>query len=302
MDHKILTLGNNLFARKIYGSEKLKEEICNFNPDITISSHFYCSNLITYYKKLNLINCKLFTIITDYKSHEFWIRNKNLEDGYIVGNKLVKEELIKKGIQSKKIYPYGLPLNITKINNLDDVDTIYKRYNLKNNKKVYLFFGGSSSGSTYYYKYFKAISKLNLNETIIFICGKNDKLKKKCEEWINKNKIKNIKVLGYSFDVLNLMKISDLVISKPGGATITECMEMKVPMLLIPGIGGQEKYNARFISRKKYGIKVRNVWSFNRNLKNIEKNNAIIRKMQERLKTLDNNDSIVKINNLIKKL
>ena len=260
MDHKISTIGNNFFARKSYGSEKLKKEIVDFDPDITISSHFYCSNLITYYNKLGLIKSKLFTIITDYRAHEFWIRNKKTEDGYIVGNKIVKEELIKKGVQSKKIYAYGLPLNITKINNLDDDWAIYKRYGLRNHEKVYLFFGGSSSGSMYYFNYFKAITKINLKASIIFICGKNANLKKKCDEFVKKNQLQNIRVLSYSNDVLNLMKISDLVISKPGGATLTECLEMKVPMLLIPGIGGQEKYNARFMARKKYGIKVKSVW------------------------------------------
>lgn len=299
-NHKIATIANNFFVKKIYGSKKLQQEIVSFDPDITISSHFYCSNLITYYNKLGLINSKLFTIITDYRAHEFWIRNKNLEDGYIVGNKIVKEELIKKGIQSKKIYPFGLPLNITKISNLDNEEDIYKRYKLKNHQKVYLFFGGSSSGSMYYFNYFKAITKINLDATVIFICGKNAQLKKKCDAYVKENHLENMQVLGYSNDVLNLMKISDLVISKPGGATVTECMEMKVPMLLIPGIGGQEKYNARFLVRKKYGVKVRSVWGFKKAVKNMQKNPTIIKKMHERLNNLDNNESVIKINNLIR--
>ena len=301
-DNRISSFGNNKLVKGCYDNKHLREEIINFNPDITISSHFYCSNLITYYNKLGLIKSKLLTIITDYRAHEFWIRNKKYEDGYIVGNEIVKEELIKRGVEAKKIYPYGLPLNITKINNLDKEEVIYKRYNIKNNQKVYLFFGGSSGGSMYYLNYFKAICKLNLNKNIIFISGKNNKLKNACEKYVKKNNIKNIKVLGYSTDVLNLMKISDLVISKPGGATVTECLEMKVPMLLVPGIGGQEKYNARFVARKKYGIKVRGTFSFKRNLKRLENNPSLIRKMEERLNTLDNNDSIVKINNLIKKM
>ena len=77
--------------------------------------------------------------------------------------------------------------------------------------------------------------------------------------------------------------------------------QMKVPMLLIPGIGGQEKYNARFMARKKYGIKVKSVWGFKKTLKNMQKNPSIIKKMEERLNNLDNNESVIKINNLIKR-
>ncbi len=301
-DNRLTSLGNGLLTSKFYDSKKLRDEIVTFNPDVTISTHFYCSNLITYYNKQGLIKSRLFTIITDYRAHEFWIKNKQLEDGYIVGNKMVKEELIKRGVDSKKIYPYGLPLNITKISNLDKEEVIYQRYKLKNNVKNYLFFGGSSSGSMYYYNYFKAIASLNLPVNIIFICGKNAKLKKKCDAYVKKNHIENILVFGYSTDVLNLMKISDLVISKPGGATVTECLEMKVPMLLVPGIGGQEKYNARFIASKKYGLKVRGVWSFKRKLKRITRNPSLLKKMEERLNLLDNNESVVKINNLIKRV
>ena len=302
MDHKISTLGHNALAKKSYDNERLRQVISEFNPDITISTHFYCSNIITYYNKLKLIHSKLLTIITDYRSHECWTKNHKVEDGYIVGNEMVKEELISRGIDGKKVYPFGLPLNINEINNLDSEDVIYRRYNLSGKRRVYLFFGGSTTGSMYYYDYFKTIAKLDLDVDIIFISGKNEKLKDKCDMYVKEKDISNIKVLGYSHDVLNLMKISDLVISKPGGATVTESMEMKVPMLLVPGVGGQEKYNARFIAFKKYGLKVRNTRAFKKVLLKIENNYNIVLKMKERLNKLDNNKSVEKINNLINKM
>ncbi len=301
MDHKLCSIGHNLLTKKSYDNKKLRETITKFAPDVTISSHFFCSGIITYYNKIGIIKSKLYTIITDYRTHEWWTRNRKTEDGYIVGNEIVKEEMIKRGVEAKKIYPYGLPLNINELNNLDSEEVIYKRYNIKGNRKVYLFFGGSTAGSMYYYDYFKAIAKLSLNADIIFVSGKNKKLKNKCDEYVKKNGIDNIRVLGYTKDVFNILKISDLVISKPGGATVTECLEMKVPMLLVPGMGGQEKYNARFITRKKYGIKVRMLWSFKRILKKFDNNPSLINKMKIRLNRLNNNSSVEKINKLINK-
>ena len=300
MDHKLSTIGHNYFAKKSYDNKKLRNEIVSYNPDIVISTHFYASNIITLYNKLGLINAKQLTIITDYRTHECWTRNRSLEDGYIVGNEMVKEELIARGVDGKKVYPFGLPLNINSLTNLDKKMEIYKRYNIKGDRKVYLFFGGSSVGSMYYYDYFKSLAKLNVNADIVF--GKNNKLKDKCDNFVKKNDISNIKVLGYSSDILNLMKISDLVISKPGGATVTECLEMKVPMLLLPGLGGQEKYNARFIKRKKYGINVRGLWRFKRFILKIEDNPRILDKYKDNLAKLNNNESVIKINNLINKL
>ncbi len=302
MDHKISTLSHNKFTVKSFDNKKLRDVITNFNPSITISSHFYGSGMITYYNKLGLTNSKIMTIITDYSPHECWIRNHKTEDAFIVGNEIVKEELIKRGVAPKKIYPYGLPINISLLNKLDDPDTILKRYNLEKDKKIYLFFGGSSTGNMYYYDYLKVLVKLNIDANVIFICGKNEKLKMKSEALIKKHNIKNVKVFGYSNDVLNLMKISDLVITKPGGATVTECLEMRTPMLLVPGMGGQEKYNARFITKKRFGLKVRSVWSFKRWLKRLETFPFIITKMHLRMQKMDNNKSVEKINKLINKL
>ncbi len=302
MDHKIATITHNKITVKSFDNKKLREVITNFNPDITVSSHFYGSDIVTYYNKLGITNSKIMTIITDYAPHECWIKNHKIEDAFIVGNEIVKEELIKRGVEAKKIYPYGLPINISSLKKIDDTDVILKRYNLENDKKIYLFFGGSSTGSMYYYDYLKALIKLKINANIIFICGKNEKLKVKSDALIKKHDVKNIKVYGYSNDVLNLMKISDLVITKPGGATVTECLEMRTPMLLVPGIGGQEKYNARFVVKKRYGIKVRGPFGFKRCLLTLEKFPFIIDKMRERMRKMDDNKSVEKINKLINKL
>lgn len=302
MDHKFSSLGYNTSMKKSYDNESLRKVISDFNPDVTISSHFYCSSIITYYNDLKIINSKLLTIITDYRTHEWWTRNHKKQTGFIVGNEMVKQELIHRGVDRKKIYAFGLPLNIKQINKLDSKEVILKRYNLKGNRKIYLFFGGSTSGSMYYYDYFKCISKLNINADIIFISGKNAKLKSKCEEYVKENNIKNIKVLGFSTDVFNLMKISDLVISKPGGATVTECLEMHRPMLLVPGLGGQEKYNAKFISKKKYGIRVKGLWGFKMWIKRLEENPEVLNTIKRKLEKQSKNKSVEKINDLAMKL
>ncbi len=301
MDHKITSLGNRKTAKQSYDNLELRQVISEFNPDVTISTHFFCSNMIAYYNELGLTHSKIYTIITDYRTHEFWTSNKKYEDGYIVGNEVVKEELIQRGMDPKKIYPYGLPLNINKINHLDDPNVIQKRYNLNPHLKTILFFGGSALGSMYYYDYLKELLKLNLDINIVFICGKNTKLKDKCDKLKMKKGYSNLKVLGYSTDVLNLMKVSDLVISKPGGATVTECLEMRVPMVLVPGVGGQEKYNARFIMKKRYGFKVKGLHSFKKTILKINNNPSILDKTKERLLKLDNNHAVEKINNLISK-
>lgn len=299
-DHRVVAKGSKMFGVKSFDNKYARKVITDFNPDITISTQFYCSNVISYYNKKGLINSKLITIITDYHSHEVWTINHKEEDGFIVGNEIIKKELIKRGVPKKKIYSFGLPLINKK--NIGNKMFIKSKYGIKNNRKVILFFGGSSTGSMYYFNYLKVLAKIRLDINLIFVSGNNERLRKKSEELVKKEKLINWTILGYTTDVFNLYRISDLVITKPGGATVTECLEFKCPMLLVPGVGGQEKHNAKFIEKKKYGIYVKNRYRFKKVINQILNNDKLLNTFNEKLDKQDENKSLELINSLIKKM
>ena len=58
------------------------------------------------------------------------------------------------------------------------------------------------------------------------------------------------------------MEVSEFVITKPGAATVTECLEMQKFMLLLPSVGGQENYNAKFVEKNNYGVAVKFIITF----------------------------------------
>ena len=54
------------------------------------------------FNKKGLTNTKIISIITDYKSHEMWLKDEKSIDALIVSNDIVKNELIEKGINKHK--------------------------------------------------------------------------------------------------------------------------------------------------------------------------------------------------------
>ena len=302
MDHKFTTFRFKKFTKKSFDNNYNRKFIIDFDPDITISTHFFGNNLVSYYNDLNLTHSKILTIITDYKSHQWWIANHKNEDAFIVANEVVKNELVDLGVPSNKIFPYGLPVNPNIDNLLKSKEDILKEYKLSGDKPVLLFFGGGSAGSMSYFDYFKIVAKQNYNVDLIFICGKNEKLKNKCDDFIKSKNIKNVKVLGFTTDVFNLMKISDAVISKAGGATVTECLEMNTPMIVIPGYGGQEKYNERFMLRKRFALRARTYFGLKRIVKKVSKNPVILKRIRLRMLNNDKNNSVSKICKLVDKM
>ncbi len=54
-------------------------------------------------------------------------------------------------------------------------------------------------------------------------------------------------LLGFTGTIERLMAASDLVITKPGGLTTSECLAVGLPMIVISPIPGQEERNADFL-------------------------------------------------------
>ncbi len=80
-------------------------------------------------------------------------------------------------------------------------------------------------------------------------------MKAKFDEIVLKNSAtKRVKVLKFTNQVPELMSISDLVVTKPGGMTTTESLASNLPMLIINPIPGQEEENAEFLESKGVGI------------------------------------------------
>ena len=100
----------------------------------------------------------------------------------------------------------------------------------------------------------------------------------------------------------NLLNICDVVITKPGGLSITESLEMKKPMLLIPGNGGNEIYNARFVCKNGYGINCRTPRKLAKTVGKVLKRKHIILNMKRKLNNYNDNKSIEKIYKLSKKM
>lgn len=84
-------------------------------------------------------------------------------------------------------------------------------------------------GKSKTYDMLKALAENFNNIQVVAISGRNKKMKKNFEDIVNKTKKNNlIKVLDYTTKIPELMSISDLVITKPGGLTTTESLALRL--------------------------------------------------------------------------
>ena len=180
-------------------------------------------------------------------------------DYFFVAHDKMKEYLISKNIPEAKVFATGIPISSRFLKEYNKKE-ILNEFELHENKKTILFFGGGEFGlgKTKTIQIFEDLAKNFDNIQVIAIAGKNPKMKIAFEEIVlNYNKQNSIKVLEYTNKVPELMSISDLVVSKPGGLTTSESLASGLPMVIINPIPGQEEENAEFLQSKNIGIWIR---------------------------------------------
>lgn len=300
----IYNVTDNNFFNKILqiifskNSNKLLNLIKSIKPDLIIGTHPLTVNIISKLK-IKGMNTPFISVVTDFKAHYTYINPK--VDAYITGSDYTKQSLIDRGISSNKIYPIGIPIRESFYTN--DKNIIYIK-----DKEYFniLLMSGSMGLENIYY----VLNELLTNENklrITIVCGNNESLKdhimSKC---IEDHSNKKIHILGFSNDIAYLMEYSDLIISKPGGLTVTEAIVKNLPLIIPFAIPGQEMENTEFLSSNGYAHHIDKIKDINNCINYFINHPEALESMKDRLKTLASTYSIKDIvtigNNLIAKL
>jgi len=204
------------------------------------------------------LNIPLYTVITDYDAHGSWINNE--VNHYFVAADIVKERLIEKGVEDKKITVTGIPVH-PKYWQQSNKEEIRTKYSLKDIPTVLIMGGGwgllhEDSALSY-------MTRWRENTQIIICTGSN----KAMMDSLKSNPLfnhPNIHIFGFTKDVYELMEISDLLVTKPGGMTCTEGFSKALPMLFYEPIPGQEEENCNYFIGLDYGEMLVNSDTVNR--------------------------------------
>lgn len=241
-------------------SVKLIKLFKEYKPDIVISTHPFSTQMTAELKKYKVTECILATIMTDFAPHNQWLVGHKYIDYIFVSHEGMKREISKKDIPGEKVIATGIPLSNRFLKHYDK-EKIKKSFKLDVNKKTILFFGGGEFGlgKDKTINILKAfIKNISTKYQIVVISGKNQKMQENFNIIVKQEHVEeDVKVLGYTNKVPELMSISDLVVTKPGGLTITESLASGLPIIAISPIPGQEEENAEFLEDAGIAIWIR---------------------------------------------
>ncbi len=264
-------------------SHKLNKYINEYSPDLIISTHPFSSSMCALLKKKSKIVCPIATVMTDFHIHNQWLTNFEFMDYYFVSNTDMKEDMINLGIKENKIIVSGIPFSERFLASYN-TDEILHELSLQKNKFTILFFAGGEFGlgKTKTFEIFKFLVKNFKQLQIIAIAGRNLEMKELFENFVKENhQEENVKVLEFTKKVPELMSISNIVISKPGGLTTTESLIAGLPLLIINPIPGQEEQNAEFLEKSGAAIWIKDPSEINSIMTSLLENNENLENMKK---------------------
>lgn len=286
-DYGLATTISSKFAEVM--AYKLLPLLEEYNPDILICTHPFSTEIISVMKNKYKICMPVISIITDYYSHSSWLHS--CIDAYVVSNSDMVENMVDRGIPENTIYNLGIPVKPCFAEKYDK-NTTLEELNLSADKPTILIMGGSLGMGKITDLYQKLIT-IEKDIQIIVVTGSNKKLYQdliKLKEFSSKE----TRIIGFTNKVNKYMQACDLLLTKPGGLTITEALICEIPLGLFSPIPGQEEKNAQFLLKYNLAVNLSDIDNCNEIIENLldsdEKLNIMKENCREFSKPCSGND------------
>ncbi|NLE65080.1 MAG: glycosyltransferase [Elusimicrobia bacterium] len=222
--------------------DKMDRLFAEFPADTVVCSQAFPCGMVADYKVARKKDIKVIGVLTDWAPHSYWIHEG--VDIYVVPSEDTRERFIKKGVSPEKIRVLGIPI---RYHFAEPVDrrAVQKDLGLDPAVATILVMGGGQ-GLGRMREAVTTLLRERLDLQIIVVCGSNQKLYR----WltgVQKTASQKLVVYDYASNIHELMTVSDLIVTKPGGMTTSECLAKGLPMVILDPLPGQEARNTDFL-------------------------------------------------------
>ncbi|MDD5078638.1 MAG: glycosyltransferase [Candidatus Omnitrophica bacterium] len=242
------------------------------NPDLVVSTHFLPSELVSGLKNKGKITSRLVTVITDFGAHSFWVSPGT--DLYAVASEYTLKDLVSKGVSKDRVKVLGIPFDAKFLRKFDRAELCRKFGIDPKGFTVLLMTGSFGLGPLE-----EIAESLHRDCQVMVVCAGNKQLFRR----LSGKGLENVKVFGFVDNAEELMAVSDLIVTKPGGATITETLVMGLPAVFISAIPGQESVNIAALAGYGVGASVKGIFQIKDFVLDLKNNPEKIIELKQRL-------------------
>ena len=228
----------------------LLKEIARFKPDAIICTHFLPAEILSRLIRKHGFDCPVWVQVTDFDLHRMWVHERMA--GYFAANDEVAFRMRAQGIPADAITVTGIPI-MPVFGAAPDRSVCAAEFGLDPQRKTILLMGGGA-GLGSLETVAERLLALEDGFQLIVLAGKNAA----ALAALNALALRypgRLLPQGFTDKVERLMACADLVITKPGGLTTSECLAMGLPMIVNAPIPGQEERNADYLLEQGVAMK-----------------------------------------------
>lgn len=210
--------------------------------DLIISVHPIVSLILGGIKEKHP-ELKTATVITDLKSvFKCWA--DDTADLVVSPTSESVNILVKLGVDVNRIIYPLFPLN-PKLTEYRSKEEVCNELGLDMNKPIVVMTGGGLGAHMLQNGFKKLTERTDIQ--VVLIAGKIEVVKNQLEKRYKDNK--NVKILGFVNNIHDYFHAADIIVGKPGPASILEMMLFDKKAILTRRIGAQEKWNVEYALR-----------------------------------------------------
>ncbi len=234
---------------------KLEALLDEEQPDVVICTHAFSVGAFGFLKQKRP-SFILGAVITDFDLNGFWVHEG--VDFYLVSNEQLKQKLVERfDIAAHRIHVTGIPIDLkfAPILRTQDRKKLRQRMGIADDEFFFLITGGGT-GYGPLDQVVEALDTLDEPFAIGVITGQNTEMYVKLME-MAANSRHRIHLYGFVDNMEEFMLAADLMISKPGGLSVSEALAIGLPLLILQPIPGQEERNSRFLVNQRVAFKAK---------------------------------------------
>ncbi|MDD5544618.1 MAG: glycosyltransferase [Acidobacteriia bacterium] len=239
-----------LACRKVFA------EMAKWNPEMIIATEVGACELGALAKQRGWTTATVFAVATDYEFEPVWVKDE--VNKYFVPTVAVADQLISWGVSREKIEISGIPL-LKKFRTPETRGEFKSRLGLATGRPVVLVMAGGM-GPLRSDEIVQSLYRIPGPLSIVAFSGRDVRMRKRLEKLSrNSPPEKSLQVLGWTDETDAFMRAADVLVTKPGGLTLTEAACTGVPMVCVNPIPGPEEVHAELVCREGLGVRVKSI-------------------------------------------
>ena len=245
---RLLWGGGTIWARLMY--PKFTEYVRRLRPAAIVATHITAANVAVSARMITGQSFPIVCVPTDYEAEGLWPHLHT--DLFCVANESMAETLRPRRVPEDRILITGIPASPAFSRTYDRAKA-REAFGLPQDKQVVLALAGAKLPQPYVHfraaigemlPFMHAMPSMQL----VIVAGADEDYERELRRQVAEYGLANVTVLGYVNAMAELMEAADVVICKPGGLTVTECLCAHAPMILLGRAYGQEKANVRMLT------------------------------------------------------